>query len=223
MQKYCTGTLHVSPTRLLLFARLRAFPAPFAFAQRVFVTSELQIRSHPRPTRHGTATSSPCPHPALQNRNTSQVSVLMSRQAQHHPAALTRRPHTLAQVLSAPSVAPVTGILECARRSDGGAAVLLASTRFLTAHGLQDRTCPVVISGAEASGPLFPPAEISESMFSCDDAARAAYALAHLGPSDIDFFGLYDCFPICFIRAVEGKRRGAGDGPASQFFSAQVL
>jgi hypothetical protein len=21
--------------------------------------------------------------------------------------------------------------------------------------------------------------------------------------SDIDFFGLYDCFPICFIRAVE--------------------
>ena len=63
-------------------------------------------------------------------------------------------------------------------------------------------------------------------MFSCDDAAKsgmqpnftaafqyyvsfsfcsfAAYAQAHLGPSDIDFFGLYDCFPICFIRAVEG-------------------
>lgn len=108
------------------------------------------------------------------NCNPSQVSVLMSRQAQHHPAALTRTPHTLAQVLSAPSVAPVTGILECARRSDGGAAVLLASTRFLVAHGLQNRTCPVVISGAEASGPLFPPTEISESMFSCDDAAKAA-------------------------------------------------
>ena len=87
----------------------------------------------------------------------------MSRQAQHHPAALTRTPHTLAQVLAAPSVAPVTGILECARRSDGGAALLLASTRFLVANGLQNKTCPVVISGAEASGPLFPPEDISES------------------------------------------------------------
>lgn len=29
------------------------------------------------------------------------------------------------------------------------------------------------------------------------------YDAAHLGVSDIDFFGLYDCFPICFIRAVE--------------------
>lgn len=142
----------------------------------------------------------------------AMVSVLMSRQAQHHPAALTRHPHTLAQVLAAPPVAPVTGILECARRSDGGAAVLLASTRFLTAHGLLDKTCPVVISGAEASGPLFPPAEISESMFSCDDAAKAAYALAHLGPSDIDFFGLYDCFPICFIRAVEAVGLAAPGG-----------
>jgi hypothetical protein len=65
--------------------------------------------------------------------------------------------------LAAPSVAPVTGILECARRSDGGAALLLASTRFLVAHGLQNKTCPVVISGAEASGPLFPPEDISES------------------------------------------------------------
>jgi acetyl-CoA acetyltransferase len=26
---------------------------------------------------------------------------------------------------------------------------------------------------------------------------------AHLGPSDIDFFGLYDCFPICLLRAIE--------------------
>jgi hypothetical protein len=141
------------------------------------------------------------------HRKTCQVSVLMSRQAQHHPAALTRVPHTLAQVLAAPSVAPVTGILECARRSDGGAALLLASTRFLVTHGLQNKTCPVFISGAEASGPLFPPDEITESMFSCDDAARAAYVQAHLGPSDIDFFGLYDCFPICFIRAIEGLNR----------------
>ncbi len=29
------------------------------------------------------------------------------------------------------------------------------------------------------------------------------YGEAQLGVVDIDFFGLYDCFPICFIRAIE--------------------
>ena len=35
------------------------------------------------------------------------------------------------QVLSAPSVAPVTGLLECARRADGGAAIIVASSTFM--------------------------------------------------------------------------------------------
>jgi hypothetical protein len=30
-----------------------------------------------------------------------------------------------------------------------------------------------------------------------------AFNEAQIGPNDIDFFGLYDCFPICFIRAIE--------------------
>ena len=39
-------------------------------------------------------------------------------------------------------------------------------------------------------------------------------SLLHFGPagvsaSQIDYFGLYDCFPICFIRAVEA----AGGAP----------
>ena len=32
---------------------------------------------------------------------------------------------------------------------------------------------------------------------------RYAYESAHLTVRDIDFFGLYDCFPICLIRAIE--------------------
>ena len=167
---------HSSIALLILFGS-RWSPCVRLFLQSIIVTVCIRYGL----TREQLAmVSSPPPSfpPSNPNHNSncipSQVSVLMSRQAQHHPAALTRTPHTLAQVLSAPSVAPVTGILECARRSDGGAALLLASTRFLVAHGLQNRTCPVVISGAEASGPLFPPKEISESMFSCDDAAKAA-------------------------------------------------
>jgi len=56
----------------------------------------------------------------------AMCSVLMSRQAHRHPLALTRTPHALAQVLDSPRMAPVTHLLECARRADGGAAIVVA-------------------------------------------------------------------------------------------------
>lgn len=61
----------------------------------------------------------------------------------------------------------------------------------------------MILGGGEASGPLYPPPVIDESMFSCEHAARAAFAQAQLLPGDIDWWGLYDCYPICFVRAVE--------------------
>lgn len=133
----------------------------------------------------------------------AMVSVLMSRQAVRHPLALTRRPLTLQEVLDSPRIAPVTNLLECARRADGGAAIIVASSRFLKKYGLEHRHAPVIVGGGEASGPLFPPRIVDEEMFSCEEAAKAAYETAQLGVRDIDFFGLYDCFPICFLRAVE--------------------
>lgn len=143
----------------------------------------------------------------------AMVSVLMSRQAARHPLALTKRPHTLREVLDARSVAPVTTLLECARRADGGAAVIVCSTRFLAESGALERDCPVILAGGEASGPLYPPAVIDEEMFSCEQAATQAYNAAQLGPADISYWGLYDCYPICFVRAVEAvglAERGRG-------------
>ncbi len=42
----------------------------------------------------------------------------------------------------------------------------------------------------QASGPLYPPAVIDESMFSCEAAARNAFTHAQLEPRDIDWWGL---------------------------------
>lgn len=136
----------------------------------------------------------------------AMCSVLMSRQAARHPLALTQQPLSLSRVLGAPAVAPHIGLLECARRADGGAALIVASSEFMD-DGV------AVLGGGEASGPLCPPKTIDESVFSCELAARAAYAEASLSPSDIDWWGLYDCFPICFVRAVEAcglASRGRG-------------
>ena len=68
----------------------------------------------------------------------------------------------------------------------------------------------------EASGPLYPPKVIDDTMFSCEHAVHTAYDAAQLSTSDIQFFGLYDCFPICLIRAVEAVGL-AGMGRGGQY------
>jgi acetyl-CoA acetyltransferase len=155
----------------------------------------------------------------LTREQLAMVPVLMSQQASKHPHALgyNRPPYKLEDILHAKAIASHTSLLECARRSDGGACVLVCSSRFLRDNGMENRIAPVVIAGGEASGPLYPPEVIDEEMFSCEHATKLAYQSAQLGPGDIDAFYLYgwlfflrgiaytilDCFPICFIRAVE--------------------
>lgn len=53
------------------------------------------------------------------------------------------RPHTLHEVLHSPSVAGSTTLLECARRADGAAAVIVASSKFIR-ENLSDSTNPGV-------------------------------------------------------------------------------
>merc|ERR1712216_738165 len=128
---------------------------------------------------------------------------------------------SLEDVLSSRPIAPATNLLECARRADGGAAIIVASSTFMDnrlGHDSVSSTTGkpseslgpaasaggiVVLGGGEASGPLFPPSDIDETVFSCEQAARSAFSEAQLRPSDIDWFDLYDCYPVCFIRAVE--------------------
>jgi acetyl-CoA acetyltransferase len=155
----------------------------------------------------------------LTREQLAMVSVLMSRQAVRHPLALTKKPHTLERVLSSAPVGGATNLLECARRADGGAAIIVASSRFIREQGSSHKSvdyeqAPVIISGGESSGPLYTPDIIDEEMFSCEEAVKIAYDQAQIGAADIDFFGLYDCFPICFLRAVEAvnlaPKYGAG-------------
>ncbi|KAI8908370.1 hypothetical protein EDD86DRAFT_191487 [Gorgonomyces haynaldii] len=136
----------------------------------------------------------------------AMCSSLMSVMASRHPFALTKAPRTLEQVLESKPVAPVTNLLECARRADGAACILVASSAFLEKKGLSRDTGIVVCGGGEASGPLYPPNSIdgiTEEMFSCEEACALAYEEAQLSVRDIEFFGLYDCYPICLIRAIE--------------------
>lgn len=111
----------------------------------------------------------------------AMAAVLMSQQASRHPHALTRSPHSLHEVLHAQPIAPSTTILECARRADGAATILVASQEFISKKLRStppQSVCmyPRVAGGGETSGPLYPPvfAEITEDLFTCDDAMQQA-------------------------------------------------
>jgi hypothetical protein len=113
---------------------------------------------------------------------------------------------TLEQIQSSPSITPNISLLECARRADGAACLILASNRFLKRRNLWKPGIPAVIGGGQFSGPLYPPTTgiTDHTYVSCQQAMDHAYASAgNLTARDIQYFGLYDCFPICLIRAVE--------------------
>ena len=85
----------------------------------------------------------------------AMAAVLMSRQAVKHPYALTKKSITLNDVLTSSKIGHVTNRLECARRADGGAAVIVASTRFMREHHMIDSNmqlsdnikAPIIIGG----------------------------------------------------------------------------
>lgn len=106
-------------------------------------------------------------------------------------------------MLNAPSISKVTGLLECARRADGGAAILVASSKFISDHDLDRNKAPAILGGGESSSSLYPPSHITDELFNCQAAVEQAMQESKLTNKDIQYYSLYDCFPICFVKAVE--------------------
>ena len=160
------------------------------------------------------------------------VPVIESIHARIHPEALTETEYSLDDVRNSRVIAPNISLLECARRADGGSCIILASNHFLRERRQEKSSnlksepiiYPVILGTGEASGPLYPPRnEISsEHYFSCESAMMQAYEDSQLSPLDIDFFGLYDCFPICLIRAIESCGL-ATKGRGGQYIQKQLL
>jgi acetyl-CoA C-acetyltransferase len=114
----------------------------------------------------------------------------------HHgvsnPKAQLRFEITIEQVLAAPLVVEPFGLYDCTPQSDGAAAVLLVSEEVVDRY--TDR--PVWVRGVglgidrvmhqhKPDMTTFPPTV---------KAAKLAYAMAGVGPEDIDVAEVHDCF-----------------------------
>jgi acetyl-CoA acetyltransferase len=127
------------------------------------------------------------------------VGVKNHRHSAANPRAQFRDEYTLREVLDARTIhAPLTKF-QCSPTSDGAAAAVVASERFVREHGLQDRAVEIVAQAMTTD------TEESFASGSCIDvvgkpmsreAGRAVFEQSGLGIEDVDVIELHDCFSV---------------------------
>ncbi len=129
------------------------------------------------------------------------VSVKNHANGAKNPLAHMRKVITLEQALAGKPVSDPLTVYDCSLVSDGAAAVVLVP--FDRARQFTSR--PVrVLAAAQTSDHLALDSKRDITVFpSVISAGKKAYAMAALGPQDIDFAELHDCFTIAEIVASE--------------------
>ncbi|MCZ1010253.1 lipid-transfer protein [Streptomyces lydicus] len=121
------------------------------------------------------------------------------RHSAHNPHAQFQDVYTVEDILAARTIHRPLTKLQCSATSDGAAAAVVASERFVREHGLADRAVEIVAQAMTTD------TEESFSSGSCIDAvgkpmtraaARQVFAACGLGIEDIDVIELHDCFSI---------------------------
>lgn len=118
------------------------------------------------------------------------------RHSVNNPYAQFRDEYTLDEILAAPMIhEPLTRLQACPT-SDGGAAAVLASERFVRAHGLWDRAVEItgqaMVTDTEDT---FDGSDLNIVAYHMSKAAaEKAYEESGRGPEDVQVIELHDCF-----------------------------
>jgi acetyl-CoA C-acetyltransferase len=118
-----------------------------------------------------------------------------------NPLAHMRKAITLEQALAGRMVAEPLTVYDCSPISDGAAAVVLVPA--YQAHRYTSR-CARVLAVVQTSDHVALDTKPDITAFpAVQRAAESAYGMAGLGPRDIDFAEVHDCFTIAEIVASE--------------------
>jgi acetyl-CoA acetyltransferase len=125
------------------------------------------------------------------------VAVACRKHASLNPAAQMRKPITVDDVLNSRMIADPLHLLDCSLVSDGGAAIIMTSAE--RARDFPKK--PVYILGVgEGHSHEHVSQAISLTTSAAKEAGERTYAMAGLGPKDVDVAELYDCFtPVVII------------------------
>jgi acetyl-CoA acetyltransferase len=121
------------------------------------------------------------------------------RHSVNNPNSQFQEEYTLEEVMNARMVYPPTGLtlLQCSPTSDGGAAAVLASERFVDEHDKWDTAIEIV--GQETVTDMTSTFEDKSAISAIGSkmsarAARSVYEQAETGPDAVDVIELHDCF-----------------------------
>ncbi|HXJ77732.1 MAG TPA: 3-ketoacyl-CoA thiolase [Candidatus Methylomirabilis sp.] len=132
----------------------------------------------------------------------ARVGVKNHTHASRNPNAHFQKGATLEQVLWSRMIAAPLRLYMCSPITDGAAAVILASGQW--ARDLTDR--PVWIRGTGQALDGFTLSSLPDDYShwpAMRRAARSAYAMAQVGPGDVDVAEVHDCFAIAEVIAYE--------------------
>ncbi|MBN9605293.1 MAG: thiolase family protein [Actinomycetales bacterium] len=122
-------------------------------------------------------------------------------------------PFTASDILASRMIAEPFRLLDCATTSEGGAAMLLMRRDVARDHFPESDLVEILGIGINTNGPMykFPPSWELPHSATADStngnigrsAARAAFRMAGLSPSDVDVYEGYDPFSFEVLRQLE--------------------
>ncbi|WP_330296179.1 lipid-transfer protein [Streptomyces sp. NBC_00503] len=141
-------------------------------------------------------------HMKLYGTTAAQLAAVGAKNHRHsanNPNAQFQDVYTVEEILAAKTIHEPLTKLQCSPTSDGAAAALVVSERFVERHGLGDKAVEIVAQSMTTD------TEASFSSGTCIDAvgkpmtaaaARQVFAASGLGIEEVDVIELHDCFSI---------------------------
>ncbi|MEX2158660.1 MAG: lipid-transfer protein [Dehalococcoidia bacterium] len=134
----------------------------------------------------------------------ARVAVTQRQHASRNPRALFRDPITVDDVLASRMIADPLHLLDCCLETDGGCAVVVTSTERARDLKQPPALISAGVQGVGAQHYMMTPF-YKEDAFDLPNvyAARELYAMAGVGPQDVDVALLYDVFSPLVLWQLE--------------------
>jgi acetyl-CoA acetyltransferase len=130
-----------------------------------------------------------------------RLAILCRTNALDNERAMMRRPMTMVDYLASPWISEPFRMFDCCLETDGAVAIAIVSAE--RAKDLPHR--PVHLQGAAWGGgvSLYSSAtDLADSP--AKPIAKRLWSASGVGPSDVDFAELYDCFTFTLLAQIEG-------------------
>jgi acetyl-CoA acetyltransferase len=140
----------------------------------------------------------------------AEVAVAARQWAALNPKAFARDPLTIEDVLTARMVSDPLGVLDCCLVTDGGGALVVTAAE----RAAHSRKPAAYLLGAGVAHWHRDIAQMPDlTVTAATESGARAYAMAGLGPADVDVVELYDAFtinPILFLEDLGFCAKGDG-------------